>query len=128
MNTRTTLIAVAALMMAACSQMENPMEERTPITLAYTTVQATETKAAQNLNEGTFAAGETVKVRISNTGTGSWTDYDFTTGSAGAMIPAGTVPYYPTGSQNIDIMACYPATAGTSFSVQTDQTADASGY
>lgn len=125
MNTRTTLIAVAALMMAACSQMENPMEERTPITLAYTTVQATETKAAQNLNEGTFAAGETVKVRISNTGESSWTDYDFTTAAGGAMSPAGAVPYYPAGAQNIDIVAYYPSTAGTSFSVQTDQTADA---
>ena len=80
-------------MMAACTQMESPVEERTPITLAYTTVQATETKAAQNLNEGTFDAGETVKVRISNTGAGSWTDYDFTTAAAGAMSPAGAVPY-----------------------------------
>ena len=125
MNTRTTLIAVAALMMAACTQLENSGEERIPVALAYTTTQATETKAAQNLNEGTFDAGETVKVRISNTGESSWTDYDFTTAAAGAMSPAGTIPYYPAGAQNIDIVSYYPATAGTPFSVQTDQTADA---
>ena len=111
--------------MAACTQKENPVEERTPVALQYTTVDATETKAAQNLNEGTFATGETVKVRISNTGAGEWTDYDFTTGSTGAMSPASTVPYYPAGTQNIDIVAYYPSTAGTSFTVASDQTADA---
>ena len=128
MNTKTTLIAVAAMMMAvACTQKENRVEERTPVALQYTTVDATETRAAQNLNEGTFASGETVKVRISNTGAGEWTDYDFTTGSAGAMTAPNPGPYYPAGAQNIDIAACYPATAGTSFSVQADQTSDA-GY
>lgn len=126
MKTKITLIAAAALMMAACSRMENPFETHVPVTLSYSTVAVTETKAAQNLNEGTFASGETVKVRISNTGAGSWTDYNFTIGESGAMSPAGAVPYYPAGSQNIDIVAWYPATAGTSFSVQTDQTADAS--
>lgn len=125
MNKTTLLIAIAALMTAACTQIENPVEERTPVELQYTTVNATETRAAQNLNEGSFASGESVKVRISNTGAGEWTDYDFTTGNAGAMSPAGTVPYYPAGSQNIDIVAYYPASAGTSFSVQADQTADA---
>lgn len=125
MNTKATLIAIAALMMAACTQLDIPGEERTPVALAYTTIQATETKAAQNLNEGTFASGETIKVRISNTGENSWTDYDFTTAAAGAMSPASTVPYYPAGAQNIDIVAYYPATAGTSFSVQADQTNDA---
>ena len=125
MNTKTILIAVAALMVAACTQKENPVEDRTPVALQYTTVDATETKAAQNLNEGTFASGESVKVRISNTGEGSWEDYDFTTGSAGAMSPASTVPYYPAGAQNIDIVAYYPATAGASFTIAADQTADA---
>lgn len=125
MNTKATLIAIAALMMAACEQMESPVEERTPVELQYTTVDATETRAAQNLNEGTFASGETIKVRISNTGENSWTDYDFTTAAAGAISPASTVPYYPAGAQNIDIVAYYPATAGTSFSVQADQTNDA---
>ena len=125
MYKRIALIAIAALMMAACTQKEYPVEERTPVALQYTTVDATETRAAQNLNEGTFASGESVTVRISNAGAGEWTDYAFTTGAAGTMSPASTVPYYPAGAQNIDIVAYYPSTAGTSFSVQADQTADA---
>ena len=126
MNTKKLLPAAAMLMMlAACTQEEiTPAVERVPVTLAYTTVDATETRAAQNLNEGTFATGESVKVRISNTGANSWTDYTFTTAAAGAMTAPNPGPYYPAGSQNIDIVAYYPATAGTSFTVATDQTAD----
>lgn len=126
MNTRLFFFSVAAIVLAACTQMENPSESNVPITLTYSTVAATETKAAQNLNEGTFASGESVKVRISNTGADSWTDYTFTTAAAGAMTAPDPAPYYPAGSQKIDIVAYYPATAGTSFSVATDQTADAS--
>lgn len=126
MNTRYFFFFIAAFVLAACTQIENPAESNVPVSLSYSTVAATETKAAQNLNEGTFTSGESVKVRISNTGAGSWTDYDFTTGDAGAMSPTGTVPYYPAGTQNIDIVAYYPATAGSSFSVATNQTADAS--
>ena len=106
--------------------MENPAESNVPVSLSYSTVAAIETKAAQNLNEGTFASGESVKVRISNTGADSWTDYTFTTAAAGAMTAPDPAPYYPAGSQNIDIVAYYPATAGSSFTVATDQTADAS--
>ena len=118
-------IMVSAIVFAACTQLENPMKSDVPVSLSYSTVEAAETKAAQNLNEGTFASGESVKVRISNTGVGEWTDYTFTTGSAGALSPASTVPYYPAGEQNIDIVAYYPATAGASFSVAADQTTDA---
>ena len=126
MNTKCFFFSIATIVLAACTQIENPAESNVPVSLSYSTVVATETKAAQNLNEGTFASGESVKVRISNTGEGAWTDYDFTTGSAGAMSPASTVPYYPAGAQNIDIVAFYPATAGATFTVATDQTADAS--
>ena len=125
MSTKSTIIAITALMTAACVQVQNPMEECTPVSLAYTTIQATETKAAQDLNEGAFASGESVKVRISNTGAGEWTDYIFTTAAEGAMNAPDPAPYYPAGSQNIDIVAYYPSTAGTSFSVQADQTSDA---
>ena len=125
MNTKSILFIATAVVLAACTQLENPTESNVPVSLSYSTVDATETKAAQNLNEGTFASGESVTVRISNTGADSWTDYTFTTGSAGAMTAPNPGPYYPAGAQNIDIVAYYPATAGTSFTVATDQTADA---
>ena len=129
-----TIITVMALsaaltVLTACSSDDSPMdnvEQRVPVTLAYSTIDATETRAAQNLNEGTFASDESVKVRISNTGAGEWTDYTFTTGSSGTMTAPNPAPYYPAGSQNIDIVAYYPATAGTTFTVADDQTADAS--
>ena len=125
MNTRTTLIAIAVLMMAACSQIEMPVQEETPVALRYATVDASETKAAQNLNEGSFDMNETIKVMISNTGQNNWTLYNFGTGPSGEMVYTGAnPPYYPAGSQNIDIVAYYPYNASTSFSVATDQTAD----
>lgn len=130
MKTKKLLFAAAALtVLAACSSDDSPMdnvEQRLPVTLAYSTIDATETRAAQNLNEGTIASGESVKVRISNTGAGEWTDYTFTTGSAGTMTAPNPAPYYPAGAQNIDIVAYYPATAGTTYTVAADQTADAS--
>ena len=128
MKTKILLTSVAMLMMlTACTQEEiTPAMERVPVTLAYTTIDATETRAAQNLNEGTFESGEAIMVRISNTGADSWTDYTFTTAAAGAMTAPDPAPYYPAGTQNIDIVAYYPATAGTTFTIATDQTADAS--
>ncbi len=129
MYSKKLLFAAAVLsFLAACSsddESSEPMEQRVPVALQYTTIDPTETRAAQNLNEETFARSEAITVRISNTGAGSWTNYDFTTGNAGAMSPTNTVPYYPAGSQNIDIVAYYPAMAGTTFTVQAAQTTDA---
>lgn len=136
MNTKHFILAVAAVVFAACTQIEKPIEDiediipetpaysDTPIALTYSTVDAVETKAAQNLNEGTFDSGEGITVCVSNTGANEWTNYAFTTGEAGAMNATGTAPYYPAGAQNIDIVAFYPAAAGTSFTVAADQTAD----
>ncbi len=135
MNTKHFILAVATVFFAACSQMENPIEEiipeepteiMVPVSLSYSTVDVVESKAAQDLNEGTFTSGESVKVRISNVGANTWEDYTFTTGTAGAMTAPDPGPYYPAGAQNIDIVAYYPASAGTSFTVASDQTADAS--
>ncbi|MBQ3300634.1 MAG: fimbrillin family protein [Eggerthellaceae bacterium] len=130
MKTKKLLFAAAALtVLTACSSDESPIENtenRVPVTLAYTTIDAVETRAAQNLNEGTFATGEAVTVRISNTGADAWTDYTFTTAAEGTMTAPNPAPYYPAGSQNIDIAAYYPVTAGSTFTVADDQTADAS--
>ena len=135
MNTTHFILAVAAVAFSACTHMENPIEEiipeepteiKVPVSLSYSTVDVVASKAAQDLNQGTFASGEGITVRISNTGAGEWTDYAFTTGTAGAMTAPDPGPYYPAGAQNIDIVAYYPASAGTSFTVASDQTADAS--
>ena len=99
MNTRCFFFSIAAVVLAACTQLENPAENNVPVSLTYSTVAANETRAAQNLNEGTFASGESVMVRISNTGEGSWADYDFTTGSAGAMSRRTRAVRVHTGSR-----------------------------
>ena len=104
--TKKILFAAAALtVLAACSSNDSPIdspivntEQRVPVTLAYTTIDAVETRAAQNLNEGTFASGESVTVRISNTDANAWTDYTFTTAAEGAMTAPNPAPYYPAGS------------------------------
>lgn len=116
MKTNKHFFAAAALMaLTACSsddiQME-PAEERIPVRLAYTTIDATETRAAQNLHEGMFDPGDSLVVRISNTGADSWTDYTFIIGEDGALIPKNTTPYFPIGDQNIDIAAFYPTKKG----------------
>ena len=128
MKMKLLFAAAAMTLLTACNQEEiatDPAAGRVPVTLSYTTVDATETRAATNLNQGTFASGEAVMVLISNTGLNTWTDYAFTTAAEGAMTAPAPAPYYPAGDQNIDIVAYYPATAGTSFTVATDQTADA---
>ena len=127
MKTNKLLFAAIALMaLVACSSDDkDDIEQRVPVRLTYNNVDAAETRAATNLNSGTFDTGENVMVRISNTGANAWTDYTFTTGDAGAMSAPDPAPYYPAGSQNIDIVAYYPATAGETFTVAADQRADA---
>lgn len=63
MNTKRIFFIATAVILAACTQLENPTESNVPVSLSYSTVNAVESKAAQNLNEGTFASGESVKVR-----------------------------------------------------------------
>ena len=99
---------------------------RVPVTLTYTTLQAAETRAAANatLNESNIESGKEVRVRIANYNTGEYSPYNYTTGEAGALNLPSPAPYYPLDGTHIDILAYYPASAGTSFSVQTDQTSD----
>ena len=125
MHTKRAFVMAAALVLAGCTQKENPVVECVPVALTYTTVQTTDTKAAQNLNEDTIDSGEDVKVLISNADAYEWTYYTFTTAANGAMNAPDPAPYYPEGEQHIDIVAYYPATAGTWFTVATDQTTDA---
>ena len=133
MNTNPILVVAAALtLLTACRPDDLAMEsmdEPMPVRLAYTTVSATETRAAQDLNEDMLAGGEAVHVRTSPSGDHLWTDYTFTTAADGTLTATRTPPYYPAGSQGIDIVAFCPAlntySYTTTFAVPTDQRSDA---
>ncbi|MBQ4386533.1 MAG: fimbrillin family protein [Prevotella sp.] len=130
MQTTKLFYIGVALLMVGCSA-ENASEEsgRVPVRLGYSVVQADVTRAAQDLNDGHFAVSDKIKVGISNAGADSYEYYDYAAinASTGAMAPASNPqPYYPLDGTKIDIVAYYPATAGTSssFTVKSDQTLD----
>ncbi len=124
------------LLLAACVG-ENSQEQHAggmlpadavPVTLSYQMVPAAQTRAAAGttLNQDYIESGKSVAVLIRNHGVGDYTSYTYTTGSEGTLNNPVPVPYYPTdGSTHIDILGYYPASAGSSFTVQTDQTTSA---
>ena len=122
------------LLLAACAS-ETAREQHAggmlsadavPVTLSYQMAPATLTRAAAQttLNQDYIENGKSVAVLIRNHGVGDYTSYTYTTGSDGALTNPNPVPYYP-GSTHIDILGYYPASAGSSFTVQTDQTTSA---
>ena len=128
MKTTKLLYIGVALLLAGCS-VENAPEEgvRVPVRLGYSVVQAKQTRAAQDLNDDHFAVSDKIKVGISNTGEGSYTYYDYvaTNSSTGAMAPASSpMAFYPLDGTKIDIIAYYPSTASTTFTVKSNQTSD----
>lgn len=126
------------LLLAACNG-ESAQEQHAggmlpegavPVTLSYQMVPAAQTRAAAliNLNQDYIESGKSVAVLIRNHGVGDFTSYTYTTGSDGALNVPNPAPYYPTdGTTHIDIQAYYPASAGSSFTVQTDQSTN-DGY
>lgn len=116
-----------ALLMAGCSA-ENGSEEGvgTPIRLGYTVVTAEATRAATNLNEGHLKADDKVMVQVSTHDADSYSPYAFlVVDDAGQMVPASApIPTYPDNGDHVDIVAYYPSTAETSFTVKADQTSD----
>ncbi len=122
------------LLLAACAS-ETAREQHAggmlsadavPVTLSYQMAPATLTRAAAQttLNQDYIENGKSVAVLIRNHGVGDYTSYTYTTGSDGALTNPNPVPYYP-GSTHIDILGYYPASAGSSFTVQNDQTTSA---
>jgi len=111
--------------LTACSVDDEQTAERVPITLTGTTQTITETRAAaaSDLNNDYIESGQTVMVRVRNTGsTGNWTDYAYTTGTNGVLTPPTIPPFYPLDGTHVDVVAYCPAAVGTTFSVQSDQT------
>lgn len=120
----------AALLVACSSDDVSPQyAERVPVVLSYTTQPQVETRAAAatNLNQDYIESNKSITVRISKYNAGAYTDYEYTTGAEGALTLPSPAPYYPLDGTNVDILAYYPATAGTSFTVSNDQTTD-DGY
>ena len=128
MKTTKLLYIGVALLMAGCSAENEPeVGGRTPIKLGYTVLQANETRAATDLNNGYLAANDKVMVKVSTHGADNY-DQSCTylaTNSAGGLVPASTaIPTYPDNNAHVDIVAYYPSTAGTTFTVKADQTSD----
>lgn len=119
------LFALASVLaLTACQNaddVQQPDEQRVPIELKQQALAITETRAAQNLNKGYIAEGKTVAVMISSEAN---TKYYFTTGANGAMTAPDPRPTYPTDGSTVDITAYYPSTAGTTFTVVSDQSTD----
>lgn len=130
MNTRNilwlTALTLSLGMLTACSNdNEQQADGRVPISLSAVplTVEETRTAASPELNQDYLEPGQTVKVRVRNTGsTGSWANYIFDAGNNGVMTASGIPPFYPMDDTHVDIVAYCPAAAGTSFSVHSDQT------
>jgi len=128
MKTTKLLYIGVALLMAGCSAENEPeVGGRTPIKLGYTVLQANETRAATDLNNSHLAANDKVMVKVS---TADANTYDqsctyLAIDNTGGMVPAGTaIPTYPDNNAHVDIVAYYPSTAGTTFTVKADQTSD----
>ena len=113
---------------AACSNDDTTSfvgQDGVPVTLSYQTLQAdTRAAAGLTLNDGNIESGKAVTVRISRHGADSYSNYTYTAGAAGALSLPSPAPYYPLDNTNIDILAFFPSNAGTSFTVQSDQTTD----
>ena len=133
------IISIVTLVLAvgSCSNDDflqpQSQSECVPIVLAYTTIPTVSTRsvADADLNTDYIVSGKQVTVRISNAELGEWTDYNYTTGESGVLnlpeVP-NNVPFYPLdGTTKIDILAYYPAFAGTAFTIKSDQSAN-DGY
>lgn len=120
-------LLMAGALMTACSA-DNPGQEQTgrvPISLGYTTVTIDQTRAANDVNGGTSLTEGSVKVNVKKHGD-SWDATKaktYTAGAGGTLSATDQWYYYDDGSA-VDIIAYYPAGAGTSFTVATDQSID----
>lgn len=132
--------AAAAIVMVACNNEETDNwagEIRLSSGLAVQQVNST--RAANDIQNGQFAADEKIDVFINeavNAGETATTSYTqplvYTAGGNGSMNTSDQ-PYYPTSGKNVNIYAYYPsgtvtsidANAEVDFTVVADQSSDA---
>ena len=107
---------------------ENRTEKKVPVEF-YVSDQRTIDFTRSATSIISFDASEIVKVFVKPDGAADYTDYDYTTASAGqnvSLTAPASPPYYPPGaSTTVEAYAYYPSTASTSFSVMSDQTSNA---
>lgn len=121
------LIMMAGAMMASCASDNEAVgnEGQMPVNLNYITVQANETRAANDLNNTKLTSGK-VKVNMKKHSDATWnTAVDYTVESDGSLTGGSDKFFYYNDGSTVDIIAYYPSTAGESFSVETDQSEDA---
>ena len=120
-------LTAGTLLTAGCSTDKETTEDlgRVPVNLSCVTVQATDTRAANDLNETQLTSGN-VKVNMKKHSE-AWdaaNALDYTAGAGGTLTAVADKFFYDNDGSTVDIIAYYPSTAGTSFSVLADQSAD----
>jgi formylglycine-generating enzyme required for sulfatase activity len=118
------LTTMTALLTACSNDDAQQANERVPISLSATTLTATETRANADttLNKTYLGNGQAVRVRVSNTGVGSYTDYTYTAEANGMLTAPATPPFYPIDNTRVDIVAYSPSFASSTFTIMNDQT------
>lgn len=131
MKTSKIIMLSTLLGLVACSSDDTVLQEGEegciPITFAAIDIQE-QTRATDGLLESNFDSGKDINVNI-KAGSAAAVDYTFTTGSGGSMSlketdPVQPVPYYPTGNNTTIIKVWYPANAGATFAVSSEQNVD----
>ena len=120
-------LGIAALSACTIDEMDSAFD-KVPVEFSVVDSAAAQmTRATSSIT--TFNASETVKVYVKPNGASSYTGYDYTTAAAGnapSLTAPSTPPYFPAGSSTtVQAYAYYPSTAGSTFSVNTNQTSNA---
>lgn len=141
MNIKNAILLMSVTTLMACYESDaleerkwsgptdgNHNEEYVPVEFTVSDQRTIDfTRAATSIIS--FDANETVKVFVKPDGESSYSDYDYTTATAGqsvSLTAPASPPYYPPGANTtVEAYAYYPSTASTSFSVMSDQTSDA---
>ena len=144
MNIKHTILLLSIAVFTACSEydgMENKQpvpsdtdgtEDLVPVEFSMSDQRTIDfTRATTSIV--TFDVDERVKVYVKPNGSASYTGYEYTAATYGQNVdlnaPA-TPPYYPAGTgTKVEAYAYYPSTAdpstaGSTFTVQSDQTSD----
>ena len=131
MKKKYLLFVAAALTLAACSNDENLNDCPVAIRLSSGIEVQEVTRAATDIQNKAFEAGEKIDVFITEDAQSPTTTYpqplDYTTGENGAMTPSEQ-PFFPSSGKGVNIYAYYPSDAVTdmsatdvAFTVQADQ-------